>query len=448
MNFRESLAYSDNLITGDHLEIIKKKPITPIKGVTTIEIFDDLTKKKIHEVKSENIINNLSNKYAFMDYYYERIKGTTTSTVYSAPFLYLLLTSYDGAEDAEIMAHRGALVGYAHKSTAYAGSDILKGTINTVETQLDISGNGLLHFVFDFPTSAANGTFQSVWWAQKYSIDKIIAGTQIARGPSGEAITFSYSSTRAAITLTTKSGKKLIVTYKSNDYLTSGLCYGVDCFIINNNFEVTSQFAISSKVSSYIYNQFCGVGVGDDSLILINGYGTSNNIAIVNLTTGATSYLSLAAPDQYNVVQMVGSTLYLVRADKIKVYTVNGSTVTFVKDIPFTSNTYNYMYFQFLDNLPHFCKADGYVYKLENDNLKLSNYYIENGEARMNPDDPYNNIWTGKGIIISTTSGQIVLNKLKFASYVGAQNLLPEPITKTATNTMKIQYDFQIEKVL
>lgn len=30
----------------------------------------------------------------------------------------------------------------------------------------------------------------------------------------------------------------------------------------------------------------------------------------------------------------------------------------------------------------------------------------------------------------------------------GAQNLLAAPVTKTATNTMKIQYDFQIQKVL
>lgn len=450
MSFRESIAYSDNLITGERLEVIKKKPIAPIKGITTIEIFDDLTKKKIHEVRSENIINNLVSKYAFMDYYYARIKGSTTTIAYTAPFEYLLLTNYNGNEDAEIMAYRGALVGYASKSTAYSGTDILRGTINSVETQLDINGTGLLHFVFDFPTNVANGTFQSVWWGQKNKVDTTTIGTQIVRGPSGAAIKFSNSSTRAAIMLTTKSGRKLIVTYKNHDNLSdvSGLCNVVDCFILNDDFTVASQFAISEKVTSSVYNEFCGVGVGDDSLILINGYLTSNNIAIVNLTTGTTSYLSLTTPDSQNIVQMVGSTLYLVRMDKIKVYTVNGSTVTFVKDILFTSNIYRYMYFQVIDDLPHFCGIDGYGYKIENENIKLSNYYLNSGQNRMDPQNPYTSVWTGEEISINTSSGQILLNKLKFMSYVGAQNLLPEPITKTPTNTMKIQYDFQIQKVL
>lgn len=447
MSFRESIAYSHNLITGQKLEVIKKKPIIPVKGITTIEIFDDLTKKKIQEIKSENIINNRLSKYAFMEFYYERIKGSTTEGKYEAPFRYLLLTNFNGVEDAELKAPRGAIVGYAEKITPYSGTDILRGTINSVETKLDTDGTGLLHFVFDFPTSAANGTFQSLWWTQKYYYSLSYSELTIS-GTGGAKLIFSSSYTRGYVFLTTNNGKKLIVTYRDNSTLSSGLCYAVDCFILNDDFTVASQFILSSKISSSIYNQFCGVGVGDDSLILVNGYISTNNIAILNLTTGLVTYLSLATPDQRNVVQMVGSNLYLVRENIIKVYTVNGSTVTFVKDIPFASNTSNYVYFQVVDELPHFCGADGYGYKLENNNLLISNYYLVNGENRLDQSDPYSYLWSGKDIGVSYSSGEIKIKKYELINYVGAQNLLPEPITKTPTNTMKIQYDFQVQKVL
>lgn len=447
MSFKESIAYSDNLITGEHLEVIKRKPVTQIIGTTTIEIFDSKTNKKVHEVKSENILNNINNKFAFMDFYYERIKGSISSTVYSAPFGYLLLTNYNGLEDADLMAHRGAIVGYAEKITPYVGASIQRGTINSVETKLDTDGTGLLHFVFDFPTNAANGTFQSVWWTKREYISLVYSELTIS-GTGGAKLTFSSSYTKGYVFLTTNNGKKLIVTYKDNSTLSSGLCYAVDCFILNDDFTVASQFILSSKVSSSIYNQFCGVGVGDDSLILVNGYISTNNIAILNLTTGVVTYLSLATPDQRNLVQMVGSNLYLVKENIIKVYTVNGSTVTFVKDIPFASNTSNYMYFQVVDGLPHFCGADGYGYKLENNNLQISNYYLWNGESRLDQSNPYPYIWSGKETGINYSSGEIKMRRYEPINYVGAQNLLPEPITKTPTNTMKIQYDFQIQKVL
>lgn len=447
MSFRESIAYSHNLITGQKLEVIKKKPIIPVKGITTIEIFDDLTKKKIQEVKSENIINNRLSKYAFMEFFYERIKGSTSASVYNAPFGYLLLTNYNGVEDAELKGPRGAIIGYADKITPYSGPDTLKGTINSLETKLDTEGTGLLHFVFDFPTSAANGTFQSLWWTQKYYYSLVYSELTIS-GIDGAKLIFSSSYTKGYVFLTTNNGKKLIVTYKDSSTVSSGICYAVDCFILNDDFTVASQFALSSKVSSSFYNQFCGVGVGEDSLILVNGYISSNNIAILNLSTGVVTYISLATPDQYNLVQMMGSNLYLVREKLIKVYTVNGSTITFVKDIPFASNTSNFMYFQVVDGLPHFCGADGYGYKLENNNLQISNYYLWNGESRLDQSSPYSYLWSGKESGISYSSGEIKIRKYELINYVGAQNLLPEPITKTPTNTMKIQYDFQVQKVL
>lgn len=46
------------------------------------------------------------------------------------------------------------------------------------------------------------------------------------------------------------------------------------------------------------------------------------------------------------------------------------------------------------------------------------------------------------------TNVTLTIGKYSIGAHVGAQTLLAAPVTKTPTNTMKIQYDFQIQKVL
>lgn len=114
---------------------------------------------------SHNIVNEFSNRQAFACFFYDLIKQSGISLNYRNPFTNLMLTDYDGNENANELGLRGNLIGWANKNTAYSGSDTLRGTINLSESQTSNDNRtGLITLVFDFPTHAANGTINSVWW--------------------------------------------------------------------------------------------------------------------------------------------------------------------------------------------------------------------------------------------------------------------------------------------
>lgn len=77
------------------------------------------------------------------------------------PLTHLLLTSDSAAEAAatEILA-RGRVIGWTNKA-AYSGADVERGGANAAESA---AGPTQIKYVFDWPTHAANGTFQSLAW--------------------------------------------------------------------------------------------------------------------------------------------------------------------------------------------------------------------------------------------------------------------------------------------
>ena len=51
--FRDSIAYNHDFITGERIEVVKRKPlIVPARGIATVELFDAITGKKTYEAKS------------------------------------------------------------------------------------------------------------------------------------------------------------------------------------------------------------------------------------------------------------------------------------------------------------------------------------------------------------------------------------------------------------
>ncbi|WP_017379733.1 hypothetical protein [Paenisporosarcina sp. TG-14] len=71
----------------------------------------------------------------------------------------------------------GKLIGYAQTEVTYVGSDSLLGTINTAETFIN---NERAKLVFDFPTSAGNGTFQSIYLTPfPGSVFDLLAGLRV-----------------------------------------------------------------------------------------------------------------------------------------------------------------------------------------------------------------------------------------------------------------------------
>lgn len=347
MNIRESIDYNKDLVSEEESFLVKQKPIFPVSGMVSIELFDAISGEKTYEAKTENIINNIVSKYAYMDYFYNKIKGDKVANYYTAPFQYMVLTDYAGVEDADIPYYKGSLISYSDKATAYSGSDTLKGTVNLAETKLDATGDGLLHFVFDFPTHAANGTFQSIWWSGALSVTMVEQNTFTITAPCTRTDA-SGSSTSSGSPFALLRTKDYWVLYCAAATESSGtypsIAYPKYALVYNDNWEFVKKIDVDSKLPSG-FNTFCGYGATDDSIVVVNGYNSSNNVCIINIDTLVATTLSLNTETQYVSIYARGSRWFILTGN-LKEYVLNGSNFTLVKD--YGSNTVNHMHLQII----------------------------------------------------------------------------------------------------
>lgn len=166
---RECISYNKDLISGDIVEEIKYKKNNGIKGKVLLELFDATTKEKVKEAYTENIIPEIYFKDTFMGHFAQGIMGIGGSRTCNNHtwFDYLYLTDSDKPENMNEQRVLGNVIGFAHRNTPYSGNDIRQGTINRVETKLQVTDTKIkLNFVFDFPTNAANGKIESIYWAE------------------------------------------------------------------------------------------------------------------------------------------------------------------------------------------------------------------------------------------------------------------------------------------
>ena len=165
----ESLSYNKDFLTEDIVEKKKQKKDKGIKGKVFLELFNAKTKEKIKEAYTENLIPDLYFRDSFLTLFIQGIMGSglQRSTNNYSWFDYIYLTDNNKPENVNDEKVMGNVIGYAHRNTAYSGSDIKRGTINKAETQFEISDSKVkMSFVFDFPTNAANGIIESIYWAE------------------------------------------------------------------------------------------------------------------------------------------------------------------------------------------------------------------------------------------------------------------------------------------
>lgn len=200
MAFKNSIAYSKDLIKGTNMEVPKKKLILPFTGTATIRLYDALTGKQTYEAKSENRISAVFGNMAYLDGFYypmlDNMQENILTDIYTTyPFRVMFLTTGDIAEDPYDYFTWGSIIGYADGWYTYSGSDEFRGTVNTSETtRTNADASGIRHYVIDFPTSAANGTFKSIYWtggastgstAQSPKINSLYPKIELAAGSSG-----------------------------------------------------------------------------------------------------------------------------------------------------------------------------------------------------------------------------------------------------------------------
>lgn len=165
----ESIAYNQDFLTGKTKEYKKVKKDRGIKGKVLLELFDAKTKEKVQEAYTENLIPDLFFKDTFLTHFAQGIMGvgnTRSSSNYSW-FEYLYLTDHDKPENINEQRVQGNIIGFAHRNSTYSGTDTRRGTINRAESKLEVMDTKIkVNFVFDFPTHAANGKIESIFWAE------------------------------------------------------------------------------------------------------------------------------------------------------------------------------------------------------------------------------------------------------------------------------------------
>lgn len=432
MEFRESISYDTDFITGVIKKAIKKKPLnSPMINTTTVQLFDAKTGKKIREIKSENIILNATAKFAYMDYFYNRIKGSISSTAYIAPWQVLVLTDSNSSEDATLTYLKGNIIAWADKATPYSGTDGSRGSVNLSETSLDAAGNGDLHFVFDFPTNAANGTFQTVWWAgakapsllQQWSYRGI--SPVVVSGCVISCISVSAGGSFSKYSLTDGSYQGSISTVNLPQiYCTGGEYDGTNVWILDASAQKIHKFTgdmtvwLSSVAITGWNTATWGNASSTSDITELNGtlYVISYNYFVVsiNASTGA----CIAGTDirvRCGLASNFSASSTGITCDGAGKFYVSypDPNIIFILDV-------NLNYLGIIASPPNY------------NNPRTSSYDRTNG---------YIYYWSNYG------GGLYGIKCAVYSASPGAQNLLPSPVTKTATNTMKIQYDFQIQKV-
>ncbi|MFR1708865.1 MAG: hypothetical protein ACLSV2_08190 [Clostridium sp.] len=165
----ESIAYNKDLLTGETFINKKDKKQRGIKGKVLLELFNAETKEKIKEAYTENLIPDLFFKDTFLGHFVQGIMGSGGNRRcdnYSW-FEYLYLTDSDKPENTNEQRITGNIIGFAHRNTTYSGNDTRKGTINRAESKFEVTDSKIkMNFVFDFPTHAANGKIESIYWAE------------------------------------------------------------------------------------------------------------------------------------------------------------------------------------------------------------------------------------------------------------------------------------------
>jgi hypothetical protein len=522
----EAKGYDKSFIDGTIKEHIKMKPDVEIKGVVTIQLFDEKGKLE-REIKTENRITDSIARMAFMDYFCCRIRGNPWGVQYeynddevgssisvkdsnyteqngsysyfTAPFRHFFLTDDASPEEGFARAIKGNIIGWADKSRPYAGSSTVKGTINLSESFFTESN---LHFVFDFPTSVANGKFQKLWWCEmKYdsSTQEILYGLkEISRNFKLD----SYSSKSKNIPASTNftpgnySSYRFRVFKYNNKLYTIGVNYNtakVCMAIINLDTEEYTEVDLYTTMglTSSSYRPSAYLMAQENNYVYMMYPSYSNRLHILNLDDNTKTEIILS-DSYYNLIGKqipeIPSNWYssidsylqngMMACKNGRLYIplryYNGSTSkTFILVCnPDENLTKTALYDLSTVGSPagpfstSAMSLDGYDLKLQS--RDADTWFVCNGSYTFITDNSFNIIDIGyrdhtfdyryfledtPGCAIKkyyVPSGSQIYQWQYYWSIwepIAAMTLLPSPVTKTPTNTMKIQYDFNIQRV-
>lgn len=360
------------------------------KGLIKIELFDAITDKKVKEINTHNFISK-----GVLDYIFKakmrdvftvgRVTGGGTVTNgFGDIFQQISLTDADHAEDPNTeWLRKGKMIGYALTTVTYSGSDPLRGTYNSAES---FTNAEQVHMVFDFPTSAANGTFNSLYF-----------------NPNGSSVNvYKYFNNTALNSIV--SAKK----YYDRYYLLTNdrklQIYSLNWELINEyslndtsiyDFEIVDGYIYYTSSSSPKTIMRANINSPTDMTIILTGFGCRG--------------ITFDYDNQQFIITDYSNNLF-------KYYDVN---FNLQKNTTHSASSYPIFYDSGVLLL-----GGNIIIEDKNENYMLTSYSIKGV--------------TDDSIIISDGNEGYKLPKV----YIGSRSLLESPVTKTSNVTMKITYDF------
>ncbi len=445
-----------NFETNEEKQTVKVKPIQAMKNTCKVELFDALTGKKREEVVSENLINNNINtlmaKHMFIQEVFTTYGGLATGQIFlpRSYFGAIYLSDSTDAEDADLKTYVGNTIGWADRNNTYVGADTKRGTVNLNESMR--TAYDTVRLVFDWGTSAANGTFQTVNWMSSHHV---ASGT--AWAVPTPVNTHSVSSGVLGVTMATVApcainGSKIYSTTSSDGKIYSTIMTGQNTFVRDST-TVTQEADLGASDNDVTGIRWDGTNywVFGDQTDKMYKLDTSFNI-VTSWSITAASYLSTNRQfccfggNIYTAKYIDTNTLNVFKFDTsgslLATYNVMTSGRTYhtsaAKNDTFTMvNDDNNLYIFSSATSP---AQSGCICVIEfdgNGNV-LADYGMFNTTAISQ-----NCVWNPYFKMFETgTSTSYVFNMLKAPT---TQTLLTVPITKTASNTMKISYELSVD---
>jgi len=419
-------------LTGKEYVEIKRKPDLPIKGCASVYLYNARTGRLELEAHTPNII--YPEIYAWLrSYQWDKFctgaynKSNSYSGYWEMDKIFLSSSSKPEDERIDIFTYNpsgtsegnpGIQIGWADKST-YSGGDALRGTPNTAESY---ANNQRVHWVFDWPTHAGNGTLQTIIWGNTFNP---VANSSLL---ASTGIFGSYKSTLALAT----DGSYLYVLGYNGDLYKLTMDGAIQGSSINIGVSAGSDYGFGLTYSNgYLY-----AITWDGRLYklttdgVIQGSGVNTGI----ISSMGYSNLALATDGSYLYVLRYDGDLYKLTMDGI----VQGSSV----NVGITDD--------WLCGFGLVCDGS-YLYSMDSNgniskftkNGTLIYSYVRAGVPS------YGN--TGLGFAYANSRFYAIryngdLYKVGIRDRYFARTRLAAPVTKTNQQTMKIQYDFIYEE--
>ncbi len=406
------------------------------EGKLWLELRNGRTGKLENVVETQNFAANQTNEYG--KWLQRNAFKTGLSTLGVTDIDYsphqaanaIVLTDYTGTEDPSNEWYMsGKTIGYAIKAT-YAGTDIWRGTVATTQLQ---ATSALTKWTFDWPTHAGNGTIGSVGWVDSQSqtlsaTEPVFRSTMTALSSHTSAGNWTSFARASNTTAFGNTGTTVV-------YVLDGLSYAQ-----TTTFNVNAQFTAVRGLAWDSTNNFLWV-IGDNSSARrIAAYNSSGVLQTGPFTITTRSYIRLVhdGTSLWSITQDSGS-----NHSAWKINTTDGTDMT---NFQFVTNTSSVVCgLAWNNNLlwARYSGTTGFQAWDTSGNRKVveistSVYTPSAANYSTNLSSAYDfDFINSSHIAVAQATNMIYRCRL---DGMGTRALLPSPVTKNNTQTLKLIY--------